>query len=109
LYHFHFTTSRKIEVFCFSKPVYYFSVPVFSSTKLVFSSAKPVFSSAKPVCYFSVLVFSSAKPVCYFSVLVFSSAKLAFYSGLFNKLCQKGEKPYIYPIKTSLYEQERRI
>lgn len=29
--------------------------------------------------------------------------------GLFNKLCQKRENHYIYPIKTSLNEQDRRI
>jgi len=29
--------------------------------------------------------------------------------GLFNKLCQKRENHYIYPIKASLNEQDRRI
>jgi hypothetical protein len=29
--------------------------------------------------------------------------------GLFNKLCQKRENHYIYPINTSLNEKDRRI
>jgi len=32
-----------------------------------------------------------------------------FYEGLFNKLCQKRENHYIYPIKASLHEQDKRI